>query len=491
MDAKKLQQILANGEDSKHQFKREITRIDSLTAELVAFSNSAGGKILLGVDDNGQIVGLNLEQVRIVNQQLSNAASNNVRPPIHPATENIATENGIVIIVDVPEGLNKPYMDLQGRAWVKSGADKRHVTSREELQRMFLNAGLIQADTLPIPDSALHDLDEKAFNEYFHKRFGYGSEQSQLPTVLASMGLVKEQQLTVAGALLFAKQPQRWLPVCMIKAVAFYGNSIADVDYQDSEDIYGTLSEQYQGASSFIKRNLHHVQNNRGFNTLGELEIPPIVIEELLVNALIHRDYFDSASIRILVFRDRIEIISPGHLPGNISTEQIKQGKTKRRNPVLSEHATHLLPFRGLGSGIHRALEAWPQIELQDHRDGNEFKVVITRPEREVQVIAPVGIGASDPVTGQVTPSVTPPVTPSVEAVVFLISQHGELGNTELREHLNINDRKHVRKSYITPALGAGFIEMTIPDKPNSRLQKYRLTHLGKALVEQNKGSSV
>ena len=486
MDIQQLQKILVSGEDSKHQFKREITRIDSLAAELAAFSNSAGGKILLGVGDDGQIVGLSSEQVRSANQQLSNAASNNVRPPIHPATENIATENGVVIVVDVPEGLNKPYMDLQGRVWVKSGADKRHVTSREELQRMFLNAGLIQADTLPIPDSALHDLDEKAFNEYFHKRFGYDSEQSQLPTVLASMGLAEEKQLTVAGALLFAKQPQRWLPVCMIKAVAFYGNSIADVDYQDSEDIYGTLSEQYQGASSFIKRNLHHVQNNRGFNTLGELEIPPIVIEELLVNALIHRDYFDSASIRILVFRDRIEIISPGHLPGNINTEQIKQGKTKRRNPVLSEHAAHLLPFRGLGSGIHRALEAWPQIELQDHRGGNEFKVVITRPEREVQVIAPVGIGVSDPVTGQVTPSVIPPVTPPVETVVFLIFQHGELGNTELREYLNINDRKHVRKSYITPALEAGLIEMTIPKKPNSRLQKYRLTPLGKAVAQQH-----
>src|SRR5690554_3454164 len=188
---------------------------------------------------------------------------------------------------------------------------------------------------------------------------------------------------------------------------------------------------------------------------------------------------------RVLFFRDRIEIISPGHLPDNISTEEIKQGKTKRRNPVLSEHAAHLLPFRGLGSGIHRALEAWPQIELQDHRDGNEFKVVITRPEREVQVIAPVGIGVSDPVTGQVTPPVTPPVTLPVEAVVFLISQHGELGNTEFREYLNINDRKHVRKSYITPALEAGFIEMTIPDKPNSRLQKYKLTELGRAVVEK------
>ena len=248
-----------------------------------------------------------------------------MRPPIHPRTENIATDKGTVIVVTVPDGLNKPYMDLQGRVWVKNGSDKRHVTSREEMQRMFLNAGLIQADTLAIPDSTLSDIDNKAFAEYFHKRYGYECAPEQLPVALINMGLAKDTQMTVAGTLFFAKQPQRWLPVCMIKAVAFYGTSIADVHYQDSEDIYGTLIEQYQRAFSFIKRNLHHVQNDRGFNTLGELEIPPIAIEELLVNALMHRDYFDSASIRILVFRDRIEIISPGHLPDNISTEEIKQ----------------------------------------------------------------------------------------------------------------------------------------------------------------------
>ncbi len=449
--------------------------MDSLTAELTAFSNSAGGKILIGVDDDGQIVGLSSEQVRIVNQQLSNAASNNVRPPIHPATENIATESGVVIIVDVPEGLNKPYMDLQGRAWVKSGADKRHVTSREELQRMFLNAGLIQADTLPIPDSTLHDLDEKAFAAYFHKRYGYECTVEQLPVALANMRLTKDTQITVAGALLFAKQPQRWLPVCMIKAVAFYGNSIADVNYQDSEDIYGTLTEQYQRAFSFIKRNLHHVQNSRGFNTLGELEIPPIVIEELLVNALMHRDYFDSASIRVLVFRDRIEIISPGHLPDNISTEEIKQGKTKRRNPVLSEHAAHLLPYRGLGSGVHRALEAWPHIQFENHKNGNEFRAVIAR-----TYMIEVGI---DPVTDPVTDSV-------LSLIKVLFETEEPLAPSVIQTRLSLKHRPTFRANYLYPALEADLIEMTIPNKPNSRLQQYRLTPLGKNTAQaiQEKG---
>lgn len=246
------------------------------------------------------------------------------------------------------------------------------------------------------------------------------------------------------------------------------------------QELHRILSEQFQRSFAFIKRNLHHVQNNRGFNTLGELEIPPEAIEELLVNALMHRDYFDSASIRILVFRDRIEIISPGHLPGNLSTRDIQQGKTKRRNPVLSEHAAHLLPFRGLGSGIHRALQAWPQIELQDYPSGNEFKAVIARPKPPAQVISPSGIGsysATDPVTGQV----------SQELKALLSVFQGEMSRMEIMEAMALTGRDNFRKLYLNPALAADLIEMTIPDKPNSRLQRYRLTPSGQQQVKQLK----
>ncbi|MBE7927349.1 Fic family protein [Pseudomonas saudiphocaensis] len=476
MTPQQLQRILDSGEDSKHQFKRQISRPDSLAAELAAFSNNSGGRIFIGVADNGQIIGLDPEQVRQFNQQLSNAASNNIRPPIHPQTENIVTDHGVVIVVTVPNGLNKPYMDLQGRVWVKNGADKRHVTSREEMQRMFLNAGLIQADTLPIPGTTLDDLDEKSFNDYFKKRYSHDSEPARLEATLTSIGLAKEQQLTPAGILLFGKQPQRWLPVCMIKAVAFPGTSIADIHYQDSEDIYGTLQEQFQRSFSFIKRNLHHVQNGRGFNTLGELEVPATAIEELLVNALMHRDYFDSASIRILVFRDRIEIISPGHLPDNITADEIKQGKTKRRNPVLSDHAAHLLPYRGLGSGIHRALQAWPHIELQDHRNGNEFRAVVARPGRATDPVAP-------PVTGQVAGQVTGQVSQEVRSL--LSSMQGDMKRAEIMSALNLAGRDNFRNLYLLPALEANLIEMTIPDKPQSSQQRYRLTAAGQQWLQQ------
>lgn len=95
------------------------------------------------------------------------AASQHVKPPLSPASQNIQTENGLVMVINVPQGLNKPYMDLQGRVWVKSGADKRHVTAREEMQRMFQQSGLLQADQAPVPNAAASDIDERAFARYF------------------------------------------------------------------------------------------------------------------------------------------------------------------------------------------------------------------------------------------------------------------------------------------------------------------------------------
>src|SRR5690606_14597667 len=156
-----------------------------------------------------------------------------------------------------------------------------------------------------------------------------------LDQVLQNIGLGDGRELNLSGLMLFGRNPLRWYPAFTIKAVAFPGTVIWDTRYLDSEDISGTLAEQFKGACAFIKRNLHHVQRGQGFNTLGELEIPEAALEELLVNALIHRDYFTSASIRLMVFADRVEIASPGHLPDSLSVDDIRRGRTIRRNPTL------------------------------------------------------------------------------------------------------------------------------------------------------------
>ena len=164
-----------------------------------------------------------------------------------------------------------------------------------------------------------------------------------------------------------------------VKAVCYPGNDIHATTYMDSADIFGRIQTQFEESLGFVLRNLRREQNGKGVNTTGEVEIPKIVLEELLANALIHRDYFVSAPIRIFVFDERVEIISPGHLPNNLTVANIRSGNSNIRNPILTSHVPTVLPYRGLGNGILRALKAYPSIEIEDDQDGDLFRAVIRR----------------------------------------------------------------------------------------------------------------
>ncbi|MCL2899114.1 Fic family protein [Brenneria tiliae] len=333
---------------------------------------------------------------------------------------------------------------------------------------MFQLAGLVHADVVPIAGTSSADIDDKAFHDYFNRRYGQDVELADRPLeqLLQNLSLSDGRELNLTGLMLFGHQPQRWRPAFEVKAVAFPGTALHDTRYLDSEDIGGTLLEQYQRSFAFIRRNLRHVQAGRGFNTLGKLEIPEQTLEELLVNALIHRDYFTSASIRLMVFADRVEIISPGHLPDSLSTEAIRRGATNRRNPTLTEHAVHILPYRGLGTGIPRALQDWPATDLLDDVAANQFRVVIQRPLAKT-------------VTGEVTG----------EVLRLLTVMQGEMKRSDIQGALGLKHEDHFRNTYLLPALTGGFIEMTVPDKPRSSRQRYRLTAAGKNwLAQQNSG---
>ncbi|TLE15435.1 ATP-dependent DNA helicase RecG [Vibrio cholerae] len=380
METEELLAIIANGEDSRHQFKQNITRAESLVPELAAFSNSKGGLLLIGVTDEGGIQGLTIEDMGRINQLVSNAAKD-VKPPISVTTENVALPSGMVMIVDVPEGISKPYMDGNLHVWVKNSANKSKVSAREELLRMFQSSALVHADEISVNGSSVTDIDQEFFDAFFEREYGERVEDQDVSRVqlLENMNLAKNGQLNICGALLFASRPQIRLPVFIVKAVAFPGVDIEDEHYIDSQDINGKLSDVFQKVLGFVLANIRHVQNEQGFNSVGEPEIPRIVLEELIANALIHRDYFVSAPIKVLVFADRIEIVSPGHLPNNLTIENIKMGNSNVRNPILASFAPKVLPYRGLGSGIKRAIKAYPDIVFIDDRAGNAFKAIIKR----------------------------------------------------------------------------------------------------------------
>ncbi len=381
MEITELLEIISRGEDSKHQFKKNVNNAISLAQEMVAFSNSGGGKIFIGVSDAGEITGLSSADMNRLNGLVSNAASQNVRSPINPKTENIALSEGLVMVITVFDGISKPYMDNQGVIWVKCGADKRKVTSREEMQRMFQSVGLIHGDEIPANGMTVADLDLLYFKNFFEREYGekLDNQNISLPDILKNMNLVNNSILNISGALLFAKNPQVRLPIFIVKAVSYPDNIIDGSEYLDSQDITGKLADVFQKSLGFVMGNLKHIQGDRNINTPGESEIPRETLEELLVNALIHRDYFISAPIRIFLFRNRVEIISPGYLPNNLTIENIKSGNSNIRNPILASYATKILPYRGLGTGIRRALQKYPEIDFENDLDGNQFKVIIKR----------------------------------------------------------------------------------------------------------------
>lgn len=393
MKAKELHHQITLGEDSTRQFKADVRNAESLASEMAAFANSEGGTIYLGVADDGNMPGLDKTDVARLNQLISNAASQLVKSPLTVRTENIALGNGrLVIVLTVPKGLDKPYFDKNGVIWLKTGADKRRVNSKEELRRLFQVTDQFHADELPTK-AGVDKLDKLRFRDFLRDSYNqdYPDNPEELTRLLQNMNLAADDgKLNLAGLLMFAERPELIKPQFVIKAIRYPGNQIHATDYVDTEDFDGPLPKIFGDAIAFVMRNLHKVQAGRGINAPGQAEIPESVFEELLVNALMHRDYMVSAPIRLFIYDNRIEIISPGHLPNNLTVEKIRTGNANIRNPILVSYvAKGLLPYHGLGSGIKRALAEWPEIDFADDREGCLFTVTVHRkPVAELHLAA-------------------------------------------------------------------------------------------------------
>jgi len=373
-----LENILSRGEDTKTQFKENINNPKQLAEEFVAFSNSLGGKLILGVTDEGIVKGLNSDDIRRLNQMISNVASQHVRPPIHPITEISDYEAKKILVITIPYGNNKPYCTNDGKYITRSGADKRMI-SNDEMQRLFQESGKMFADEMVIKNAKWEDIDINFFETFYQKKYHEQLDLNNLPQIFENLNLASENYINLSGILLFGKNVTKYLPLSQLICVSFFGNDVTGTEYRDSENIEGNIQDLFKGGMAFISRNIKKVQNGKNFNTLGDPEIPLLVFEELLINTLIHRDYFINANIRILIFDNRIEIISPGKLPNNLTVEKIKKGVSIRRNQTLSSFAFDVLNFRGIGSGILRALKAYPKIDFENQEDVDQFKAVVYR----------------------------------------------------------------------------------------------------------------
>lgn len=383
MDEFTLREEILKGEDSVRQFKRQVDSQDTLAAEIVAFLNTRGGKIFIGVDDDGTICGLPPVEMHPMENLVSNACSQSVNPPCSVLTFNVSTSEGMVVVVEVPDGPDKPYQDKKKQFWVKKGADKRRVLERSELRRLFQGGHVTYADTSPVPGTGIDDLDMRALRAFYHTMYPaetLSEDEGELTRQLRGVRLMVGQQLGLAAVLLFAKKPSALLPEFTIKAVWFKGTDRSGTKHRDSRRFEGTLQSQYEQGMAFFRRWTSRVQAGESFNDPTGAEIPDFVFEEILVNALVHRDYFIADSVKLFIFDDRIEIRSPGTLPNSLTEEEALRGIGRDRNPLLVSLAYQLMNYRGSRSGLKRVKAAIPDVELHNDVEGEEVTVAIPLP---------------------------------------------------------------------------------------------------------------
>ena len=494
MTSEELYDIIRCGETSQVQFKQKFTSQKQIAEELVAFANSEGGVILFGVaDKTGQILGLSYEEIQTVSREVGNAANEHVRPTIYIQTSVVAVDGKKILVVKVLRGKNKPYKDLSGSIWVKQGADKRRITENREILSLFQDAGEFYPDELGVDGTSADDLDTKALGRFFENVYHKTMKDFKVPqdVLLKNIHITDAKgRLTTAGLLFFGEHPQWHKPVFVIKAVWFYGNSIAGTEYRDSRDIEGTIPEMFEQGMMWLKSCLRRTQNGQSFNSIGKLEIPETVLEELLQNALVHADILKTAAIRLLVFDDRVEIINPGCVFGGHTLDEVKMGNSFARNPLMANFCAKTMAYRGLGSGLPRVLAEDSHVEFVDSKEGNQFTARVFRP-----VIDDANGGKAVwrdtdktddklPINGDkptINPSSTPQVphkyptsTPQVQELVRVL-EGCELSLKEMMEKLHLKDRKNFMSNYLTPALESGLVVMMYPTQPKHPKQRYLL----------------
>ena len=320
---------------------------DGLAAEIVAFANARGGVIVLGVDDEKEVLGISLDKLDAAEAFVREVCHDAIDPPVDATIEKLQLPDGLgfnqwVLRVDVERSL--AVHRCQGGYFRRVGSSKRKM-SHEQLARLFQQRSqvpLIRFDESAVPGAFLSHLDADLFDRFYTNRTSDDREILARKLGMAVQDDFDETRLTVAGVLLGARQPEQWLRHhALVQAVAYRGSSIAnsldEPNYQiDAKDIFGPLDAQVADACRFVARN----QRVAARKTLGRTDVPQYdmtAVFEAVVNAVAHRDYsLQQAKIRIRMFSDRLEIYTPGELVNTMTTETLAYRQATRNEAITS-----------------------------------------------------------------------------------------------------------------------------------------------------------
>ncbi len=401
MKKEEVLELIKNGENSRVEFKDERIKPGDLAKEIVAFANSEGGTILIGVDDQSNIVGFERKDME---EWVINICRNNCQPSLVPLFETVSFDEKTVAVVTVPKREGIVHRTPDGHYYIRVGSTVRDA-SPEELARLFQFGGYVHHDVSPVYNTSLSDLDQERLKTYFSQRLGLDwervmeSPEDLLRNIRAMVEMEGKSYLTVAGLLVFGHHPERHLPQAGITAVKFRGREM-DYEVKDKMEISGPLVNRFspQGevaSEGVIEEAIRFVRNNTPTSSKMEgprrVELPcypPDSIREAIVNAVAHRNYAITGSrIRLLIFSDRIEIRSPGSLPNTVTLENIKRTAHYTRNPelykLLAQHGYAEDIGLGIPQKIIRKMIEHTGREPGLEENGEEFVLTLFAGEKD------------------------------------------------------------------------------------------------------------
>jgi ATP-dependent DNA helicase RecG len=478
-----------------------VNTLHTICAFANDISNWGGGYIIIGIkEENGRPVlppqGVPINQLDAIQKELLNLC-NRIRLPYFPKVAPVDFQNSTILVIWVPAGPARPYEapeTLAAGAPYCSFIRRFSSTVKANLEERKELLGL--SNRIPFDDQTNHNADLTDLNITLIKQFlkeinsALLEEADKMPfaELCRSMNIADgpDEYLKPknVGLLFFSPNPQKYFHSARIEIVEFHDEDGTDF----TEKVFaGPLIDQVRASLRYIK-NMYIAEKVHKVEDRAEAErwfnYPYSAIEESLINAVYHRSYQENAPVEVRVYPSRIEILSyPGPMPP-LNNKNIGKISCRRyRNSRIGDFFKELHLTEGKNTGIPKIRKALknngsPEARFETDDERSYFITTIyTHPEFKKSSVAP-----------PVAPPVTPPVTPPVKKLLELFSENESLGNQRVRELLGVKDRKGVRKYYIDPAIEIGVIEYTIPDKPNSRNQEYKLTSLGrKILMEINR----
>ncbi len=367
-----LLEIIASGENSGVEFKRDDLRPQDLAKELIAFSNLQGGMVLLGVEDDGTFMGLMRHDLE---EWVMNVCRDKIRPAIIPFFEVVrdVKDNHDIAIVRVTRGydVHALWHNSTNKYLMRVGTQSREA-SPEELARLFQQRGSVRAELRPVSGATLANLDRRRLRNYFgdirQQDVPDDQDEEAWQSLLINTEVMSEEGVTVGGMLLFGTTPNRFLPHAGIDAVSYPGTE-QDYDAQERSAIRGPMTPLLnqdgeivenglvEQALDFVQRNTRMVVEAQGGRRVERPIYPPDALREGIVNALIHRDYLlTSTDVEFAIYSDRLEIVSPGRLPNGITPDRMRFGTRAARNQLLKDVMRDYRYLEHMGMGIPRKI---------------------------------------------------------------------------------------------------------------------------------------